>query len=291
MVRRVQGHARPAARDRQADGRPDQRDRVGGGNELQMACDLAVMVDDAFIRHVGPEHGSVPAGGATQWLPIFVGDRRAREILLLCERDPREAGRGVGPDQPGRAARTSSTRRSTPTSSASPRSSADDALHEAAAELVARPLLARHRRPRARLARALDAERRDEGRDRRLPEPPPLRRQRLTGRPPARDDRRARNLKGEEVSGGNLHRVVTASGAGHPRGVPGQALGRKLSMRRKERPSGAGSGVRPRADGLRSGVERSTRERVGEAGRGRLTGSGAGGREPGARSLPARGRP
>ena len=41
-----------------------------------MACDLAVMVDDAFIRHVGPEHGSVPAG-ATQWLTIMVGDRRA----------------------------------------------------------------------------------------------------------------------------------------------------------------------------------------------------------------------
>src|SRR5579862_775365 len=61
---------------------------VGGGNELQMACDLAVMVDDAFIRHVGPEHGSVPAGGATQWLPVFVGDRRAREILLLCEQIP-----------------------------------------------------------------------------------------------------------------------------------------------------------------------------------------------------------
>jgi enoyl-CoA hydratase/carnithine racemase len=61
---------------------------VGGGNELQMACDLAVMVDDAFIRHVGLEHGSVPAGGATQWLPIFVGDRRAREIILMCEEVP-----------------------------------------------------------------------------------------------------------------------------------------------------------------------------------------------------------
>ena len=61
---------------------------VGGGNELQMACDLAVMVDDAFIRHVGLEHGSVPAGGATQWLPIMVGDRRAREIVLLCEEVP-----------------------------------------------------------------------------------------------------------------------------------------------------------------------------------------------------------
>jgi enoyl-CoA hydratase/carnithine racemase len=61
---------------------------VGGGNELQMACDLAVMVDDAFIRHVGLEHGSVPAGGATQWLPIFVGDRRAREIIMLCDEIP-----------------------------------------------------------------------------------------------------------------------------------------------------------------------------------------------------------
>jgi enoyl-CoA hydratase/carnithine racemase len=58
---------------------------VGGGNELQMACDLSVLVDDAYIRHVGPEHGSVPAGGATQWLPILVGDRRAREIVMLCE--------------------------------------------------------------------------------------------------------------------------------------------------------------------------------------------------------------
>jgi len=61
---------------------------VGGGNEFQMACDLAVMVENTFIRHVGPEHGSVPAGGATQWLPIMVGERRAREIVLLCEEIP-----------------------------------------------------------------------------------------------------------------------------------------------------------------------------------------------------------
>jgi enoyl-CoA hydratase/carnithine racemase len=61
---------------------------VGGGNELQMACDLSVLVDDAYIRHVGPEHGSVPAGGATQWLPLIVGDRRAREIVMLCEPIP-----------------------------------------------------------------------------------------------------------------------------------------------------------------------------------------------------------
>jgi enoyl-CoA hydratase/carnithine racemase len=61
---------------------------VGGGNELQLACDLSVLVDDAYIRHVGPEHGSVPAGGATQWLPLLVGDRRAREIVMLCQEIP-----------------------------------------------------------------------------------------------------------------------------------------------------------------------------------------------------------
>ncbi len=61
---------------------------VGGGNELQMSCDLAIAADDIFIRHVGVARGSVPAAGATQWLPLIVGDRRAREIILLCEPIP-----------------------------------------------------------------------------------------------------------------------------------------------------------------------------------------------------------
>src|SRR5262249_43173875 len=47
-----------------------------------------VMADDAFIRHVGPEHGSVPAGGGAQGVAVMVGDRRAREKLLLCEEIP-----------------------------------------------------------------------------------------------------------------------------------------------------------------------------------------------------------
>lgn len=58
---------------------------VGGGNEFNMSCDLAIMADHAYIRQVGNSHGSVAAGGATQWLPIIVGDRRAREILWLNE--------------------------------------------------------------------------------------------------------------------------------------------------------------------------------------------------------------
>ena len=58
---------------------------VGGGNEINMACDLAVAADHVTIRQVGVKVGSVAAGGATQWLPIIVGDRRAREMLYLCE--------------------------------------------------------------------------------------------------------------------------------------------------------------------------------------------------------------
>jgi enoyl-CoA hydratase/carnithine racemase len=61
---------------------------VGGGNELQMSCDLAVAADGIFIGHAGTARGSVAAAGATQWLPLIVGDRRAREMLLLNERLP-----------------------------------------------------------------------------------------------------------------------------------------------------------------------------------------------------------
>jgi len=61
---------------------------VGGGNELQMSCDLAIATTDVFIQHVGVARGSVPAAGATQWLPIIIGDRRAREMIMLCEKVP-----------------------------------------------------------------------------------------------------------------------------------------------------------------------------------------------------------
>jgi enoyl-CoA hydratase/carnithine racemase len=61
---------------------------VGGGNEFNMSCDLAVAADDIYIRQVGTSHGSVALAGATQFLPMIVGDRRAREILLLNEEIP-----------------------------------------------------------------------------------------------------------------------------------------------------------------------------------------------------------
>lgn len=56
---------------------------VGGGNETHLACDLSVIAEHAHLRQVGTHVGSVACGGATQWLPLVVGDRRAREMLML----------------------------------------------------------------------------------------------------------------------------------------------------------------------------------------------------------------
>jgi 6-oxocyclohex-1-ene-1-carbonyl-CoA hydrolase len=61
---------------------------VGGGNESQLACDLSVIAQHASLKQVGTHVGSVACGGATQWLPIVVGDRRAREMLFLNEPVP-----------------------------------------------------------------------------------------------------------------------------------------------------------------------------------------------------------
>ncbi len=61
---------------------------AGGGNESQLACDLAVIAEHAWVGQVGTSVGSVACGGATQWLPMVVGDRRAREMLMMNPKIP-----------------------------------------------------------------------------------------------------------------------------------------------------------------------------------------------------------
>ncbi len=61
---------------------------VGGGNESHLACDLSVIAEHAYVGQVGTSVGSVAAGGATQWLPLFVGDRRARYMLMTNRKIP-----------------------------------------------------------------------------------------------------------------------------------------------------------------------------------------------------------
>jgi 6-oxo-cyclohex-1-ene-carbonyl-CoA hydrolase len=59
--------------------------RIGGGQEIGMACDFSVAQDLARFGQAGPKHGSAPIGGATDFLPVMVGAERAMAACVLCE--------------------------------------------------------------------------------------------------------------------------------------------------------------------------------------------------------------
>ena len=53
---------------------------VGGGNVLQMVCDITIAKETALFRQVGPMMGSFDAGYGTWYLEDLVGKKRAKEI-------------------------------------------------------------------------------------------------------------------------------------------------------------------------------------------------------------------
>ena len=59
--------------------------RIGGGQELGMACDFSVAQDLARFGQAGPKHGSAPIGGATDFLPPVIGADRAMVACVMCE--------------------------------------------------------------------------------------------------------------------------------------------------------------------------------------------------------------
>ena len=59
--------------------------RIGGGQEIGMACDFSVAQDLARFGQAGPKHGSAPIGGATDFLPLMIGSEQAMVSGILCE--------------------------------------------------------------------------------------------------------------------------------------------------------------------------------------------------------------
>lgn len=59
--------------------------RIGGGQEIGMACDFTIAQDLARFGQAGPKHGSAPIGGATDFLPLLIGAERALVSGTLCE--------------------------------------------------------------------------------------------------------------------------------------------------------------------------------------------------------------
>ena len=59
--------------------------RIGGGQEIGMACDFTVTQDLALFGQAGPKHGSAAIGGATDFLPVMIGCEQAMVSGTLCE--------------------------------------------------------------------------------------------------------------------------------------------------------------------------------------------------------------
>nr|NQU91608.1 6-oxocyclohex-1-ene-1-carbonyl-CoA hydratase [Bacteroidota bacterium] len=59
--------------------------RIGGGQEIGMACDFSVAQDLARFGQAGPKHGSAPDGGSTDFLPLFVGIENAMFSCTVCD--------------------------------------------------------------------------------------------------------------------------------------------------------------------------------------------------------------
>ena len=65
---------------------------IGGGQVLQLVCDLAIAAENARFGQVGPRVGSFDGGFGAGLLANVVGTRKAKEIWFLCRQyDAREA--------------------------------------------------------------------------------------------------------------------------------------------------------------------------------------------------------
>ena len=69
---------------------------AGGGNELVVACDLAIAARSATFGQTGPKVGSSPVTGATNVMGVQIGEKRAKELAMLCRRYPAERAYEMG---------------------------------------------------------------------------------------------------------------------------------------------------------------------------------------------------
>jgi enoyl-CoA hydratase/carnithine racemase len=69
---------------------------AGGGNELVVACDLAIAAENATFGQTGVRVGSAPVLGGTNFLTMNIGEKRAKEVAFLCRRYPAKEALDLG---------------------------------------------------------------------------------------------------------------------------------------------------------------------------------------------------
>ena len=69
---------------------------AGGGNELVVACDLAIAAENATFGQTGVRVGSAPVLGGTNFLTMNIGEKRAKEVAFMCRRYPAKEALDMG---------------------------------------------------------------------------------------------------------------------------------------------------------------------------------------------------
>jgi naphthoate synthase len=69
---------------------------VGGGNVLQVVCDLTIAKESAVFRQVGPMMGSFDAGYGTWYLEDLIGKKKAKELWYLNPKVPAREALAMG---------------------------------------------------------------------------------------------------------------------------------------------------------------------------------------------------
>ena len=69
---------------------------IGGGHVLHVVCDLTITADNARFGQTGPKVGSFDGGYGSGLLARSVGQKKAREIWMLCRQYDAEAALEMG---------------------------------------------------------------------------------------------------------------------------------------------------------------------------------------------------
>lgn len=69
---------------------------IGGGHVLHLICDLSIAADNAKFGQTGPKVGSFDGGFGASYMASVVGQKKAREIWLLCDQYSAEEALDMG---------------------------------------------------------------------------------------------------------------------------------------------------------------------------------------------------
>jgi naphthoate synthase len=69
---------------------------IGGGQVLQVVCDLTIAADNARFGQTGPKVGSFDGGFGAGLLANLVGPKKAKEIWFLCRQYSADEAREMG---------------------------------------------------------------------------------------------------------------------------------------------------------------------------------------------------